>query len=336
MLAPALVIASCSTPTDQTVTIGEVSVVEGPPLYLEFTITGPFFEADTPDRLTIRGIPADVENLYYLDPESEYYNLESAFTYGAQDLEFYRGTQRIGTAPGGGVFSALSAACIDPASQRLRITFDMWHGEASLPARGRVFYYDTGKGLSDYRFYWAERPPDHLHCAEGDMQRWTRGERFQPCSCAGRLKGDDYVSALAAIEGASSLENPIPDADFNALLARIDGVRPYIDEDQDIALDIERYDSPKFEVVMITYDNRSDLYVDDQTIFVRRVMGSEWIRVHSAPSWRGGSLAASIHGFVNEEVLDITVYLDDAPRPEERRMRRNLGEWMRNPDRDPH
>ena len=335
VLAFALAMASSSVAAGQTVTIGEVSVVEGPPLYLEFTITGPFFEADKADRLTIRGIPDSVDDLYFLDPELEYYNLERAFTYGSQDLEFYRGEELISTTYGGGTTTSLSVSCIDPESQRLRITFDIWHGEASLPGRGRVFYFEPGKGISDYRFHWVERPPDNIDCAEGETQRWKRGESFHPCSCAGRLKGEDYVSALAAIRGTTSLENPISEADFSAFLARIDGARPYIDQDQHADLDIERYESSKFEVVVITYEDRRNLYVDDQNIFVRRVRGSEWVRVHNAPMRRAILLTASIHGFVDEEVLDVSVYTQDRPWPEERRVQKNLGEWMRNPGPDP-
>ena len=310
VLAFALAMASSSVAAGQSVTIGEVSVVEGPPLHLEFTITGPFFEADQADRLTIRGIPAGLDDLYFLDPE--YYNLEGAFTYGSQDLEFYRGEELIGTAGGGGTTTSLSVACIDPESQHLRITFDLWHGEASLPARGRVFYFEPGKGISDYRFHWVERPPDNIDCAEGETQGWKRGESFHPCSCAGRLKGEDYVSALAAIRDTTSLENPISEADFSALLARIDGARPYVDQDQHADLDIDRFESSQFEVVVITYIDRSNMYVDAQTIFVRRVRGGEWVRVHNAPWTRqAGLLTASIHGFVDEEVLDLSVYAEE-------------------------
>ena len=324
--------------TGQTVTISEISVVEGPPMYFEFTINGPFFDADAADRLTIRGIPdeSETEHLIYLRPESEGHNLDGAFRYGSQQLEFYRGEELVSTTYGGARTTSLSGVCIDPDSQRLRITFDLWDGGATIGASTNVFYSRLGNGISDYRISWVDQFPDNtFDCAEGQKLRWTRDESFHPCRCAGRLKGEDYVSALAAIRSASSLENPISEADFTALLARIDVARPYLDQDQYADLNIQRYESSKFEVVVITYEDDVNLYVDSQTIFVRRVRGGEWVRVHNALVTSKGLHAASIHGFVDEEVLDLSMNPDGSGYwPRQERVKKNLEEWMRNPDPD--
>ena len=299
--------------TGHTVTISKMAVVEGPPLYFEFTISGPFFDADAADRLTIRGIPHEfnTEHLNYLSPETEWYNLDGAFRYGSQQLEFYRGEELVSTTYGGGQTTSLSGVCIDPDSQRLRIIFDLWSGGATIGASTNVFYSRPGDGISDYRISWADWLPDNtFDCAEGQKLRWTRDEGFHPCRCAGRLKGEDYVSALNAISSASSLENPIAEADFTALLTRIDVARPYIDQDQNADLSIQRYESSKFEVVVITYKEDVNLYVDEQIIFVRRVRGGEWVRVHNALVTSKGLHAATIHGFVDEEVLDLSMNPD--------------------------
>lgn len=320
--------------TGQTVTISKISVVEGPPLYFEFTITGPFFDADAADRLTIRGIPGEfnTEHLNYLSPERYY--LDGAFRYGSQQLEFYRGDDLVSTTYGGGRTTSLSGVCIDPDSQRLRITFDLWDGGATIGASTNVFYARPGNGIADYRISWVDQFPDNtFDCAEGQKLRWAPDESFHPCRCAGRLKGEDYVSALTAIGSASSLENPISEADFTAMLARIDVARPYIDQDQDADFKIQRYESSKFEVVVITYEEDVNLYVDQQTIFVRRVRGGEWVRVHDALVTSKGLHEATIHGFVDEEVLDLSMNPDGSGYwPRRERVKKNLEEWMRNPD----
>ena len=324
--------------TGQTVTISKMSLVEGPPVHFEFTITGPFFDADAADRLTIRGIHdgSDIDPLNHLPPESEWDNLDGTLMNGARQLEFYRGEELVSTTYGGARITYLSGVCIDPDSQRLRITFDRWNGEATIGASTNVFYARPGNGIADYRISWVDRFPDNtFDCAEGQKLVWTRDESFHPCRCAGRLKGEDYVSALTAIGSASSLENPISKADFTALLARIDVARPYIDQDQNADLKIQRYESSKFEVVVITYKEDVNLYVDQQTIFVRRVRGGEWVRVHDALVTSKGLHEATIHGFVDEEVLDLSMNPDGSgywPRWE--RVKKNLEEWMRNPDPD--
>lgn len=145
----------------QPVTISEVSVVEGPPLSFEFTITGPFFEEHKMERLTIRGLPEEWKDdyKYYLDPEIRGSppgpnDPAKAFTYGSDRLEFYRDGELVHAGGGGGQTTYLSDVCIDPGSGRLRLTFDMWSGSATVPGRDDIFYFVPGKGIVSTTFAW--------------------------------------------------------------------------------------------------------------------------------------------------------------------------------------
>ncbi len=329
------------------VTISEVSIVEGPPLSFEFTITGPFFDEHKMERLTIRGIPHELARDYksYLNPEVVRSpigpeHLAMAFRYGSNRLEFYRDGELVHAGDGGGMTSYLSEVCIDPGSGRLRLMFNLWSGSASIPGRDDIFYFVPGKGIVSKTLAWHEYRVTTIDCAEDETRweegapPWEWGESFRPCRCAGRIDGEDYFSAASEIISAETIENPISEADFSSLLSRIGGWEKVLDRFEGTAVDVQRFESSKFEVVAITYEDSLRAFGSSQTIFVHRVGDGYWVRVYAAPETSKGFLKATIHGLVNEDVLDLTMNVDETPywgRFE--RVTKNLREWWQEADR---
>lgn len=329
------------------VTISEVSLVKEPSLYLETTVTGPFFEADKWDRLTIRTIP-DPNEIgprwweVYLDPERvsdggplRPGHYEAAFENTGGVMEFYRDGTLVQDGEPAPYMNEFMGTCLDSNSGRLKILFDQWTGGATTPGSDEVYSFDPQSGKILGRTYeWIEGSgrDDHIDCAE-DETTGSFGESFHPCSCAGKIDGEDYFSATSKIRNARTIQNPISEADFSSLLARISDTRPIFERFDDISLEIQRFESAKFEVVTIIYEE-SRLYADCQFVFVRRVGGSEWVRVHDAPGTSKGFPKATIHGFVDDDVLDITMAPEWSYWPKLKRVKKNLGDWMLNPDTD--
>ena len=104
------------------VLIDGVSVVEGPPRYYEFSLTGPFFAAHKPDKLTIRGILGDYNE--YIDTDDEesmaQYSPELLFFYDSRRWKFYRNGAPVDN------FGYVdryenTGTCLDPKSIRLKL-----------------------------------------------------------------------------------------------------------------------------------------------------------------------------------------------------------------------
>lgn len=99
-------------------------------------------------------------------------------------------------------------------------------------------------------------------------------------------------------------------------------------------MDVQRFESSSFEVVAINYEDREKLYGSSQTIFLRRVGDGYWVRVHVAPESSKGFHKATIHGFVDKDVLDLTMNIEEwSYWGKLERVRKNIREWWREADR---
>ena len=108
------------------VRIDGYSIVEGPPRYYQFSLTGSFFEAGKADELIIRGIPGKHSELDGIDEDTlAQYSPERHFYYGAQRWEFYRNGAVVDTLDHADRHE-MTGICLDPdlaRSQAVRLCF---------------------------------------------------------------------------------------------------------------------------------------------------------------------------------------------------------------------
>ena len=70
-------------------------------------------------------------------------------------------------------------------------------------------------------------------------------------------------------------------------------------------LDIQRFESPKYAVVSLTFLDRTSVYGSFQQVFVRRANEDVWAEVFNQQSGQYGFNTTTIHGFHDEITLDL-------------------------------
>ena len=332
----------CPKPrAQQPIGVSDISVDWGPPVrYSEFTVTGPFFQSLKADRIKIRAVPSEYA---HDDSGIAGYNKEEGsplgiFTYGSQRLEFYHDGALIDVLHGSSYTNRIKGACLDPETGLLKIVMHTWNGGATDPGTTSVVYFGPNKRIIYKIAAWLEEEVPTFLCS-GDESSWQWGGQFLPCQCIGRAVSDAYSPTLDDVV----LEIPRfkPDNDgvqrrikidtFSSLLSRISRIEPFTQWDTTSSLDVQRFESSRFMVAVITYRDHLNVYNCEQTTYVRRRTDNFWVPVYAAQVSSKGFHALTIHGFIDDENLDIDMCVADCDWwGKYDRVTMNVVEWHQN------
>ena len=329
------------------VRVSNISAVVEPSLYSEFSFSGPFFTAKSfggsfnalfrlsfewaKARVTVRAVPRDSDDTDlagYLGPVP---NPEGIFRYGSNRLEFYIDHELYDVYPTAGVrTNEVTGACFDPETKRLRLLMSSWDGGATIAGDDIVVYSDPHAGVVGEPVSLGRGIASMVDCSDNESA-WQWGGSFYPCVCAGRAANDQYRSRLKeVIREIGRLSSRKSGASLFNLLFDIAGLEPWLQWDDGTDLDVQRFESSKFEVVVITHEDHLNAFNCDQTVFVRRLVDEYFVPVYEAAASSKGFKKVEIHGFSDADVLDITLCVERCyswGRYE--RMTKNLTDWWR-------
>ena len=321
----------------QPIGVSDISGDWGPPVrYSEFTVTGPFFQSQKADRIKIRAVPAEYAD-YIIDHYANKENLSPLmiFIYGSQRLEFYHDGALIDDLSGGSITTRIKGACLDPETGLLKIVMHSWSGGAPDPGTTSVVYFDPNKQIIREPVAHYDGYVPMLLCSEGESS-WQWGGHFLPCQCVGRVARGAYFTTLDEV--VFDIRDFYPDNDggqtrieidtFSSLLSRISRIEPFTQWDTTSSLDVQRFESSKFMVAVITYSGHVRRYDSKQVTYVRGRTDDFWVPVYTAPVSSKAFHALEIHGFIDDENLDITMCVADCDWwGKHDRVTKNVVEW---------
>ncbi len=331
---------------DQPVRIEGYSMIEGPPLYFQFSLIGPFFEAGKADKLTIRGFPsgaAEFDDMY--GERLGEYSPEQHFHFDTDRLEFYRNGEYADSFRSN-FRTDINGVCLSTESGRLKLLVESWSGGASTPASKQSYFYEPGEGIFFDDHYAIDDPgPNLVECLDNET-RWKEGEPFLPCRCTGSAGNELYRSTMkqlrsdiwrAASAKEDSMARTIGDDAFSALLSRIARLEPFIWFDAYTHFDVQRFESSKYAVVTVDIWDGTDPYGSFLGVFARRHSGPVWTSVNSIYSdrWPKDFILEEIHGFIDDDHLDMVMcveYCDS--KSNYRRVQMNVEEWIKSDAED--
>ena len=304
----------------QPIGVSDISVAWGPPVrYSEFTVTGPFFQSLKADRIKIRAVPAEyAHDDFGIGAYNENSSPLDIFTDGSQRLEFYHDGALIDFLYGGLLSNYINGACLDPETGLLKIVMHSWDGGATDPGTTSVVYFDSNKRIIQRTVAWYDGSVPTFLCSEGESS-WEWGGHFLPCQCIGRTVRDAYSTTLDKV--VRKIPHFYPDNDgvqtrikidtFSSLLSRISCIEPFTQWDTTSSLDVQRFESSRFMVAVITYEDHANVYNCEQTTYVRGRSDDFWVPVYAAPVSSKGFHTLEIHGFIDDENLDIFMCVAD-------------------------
>ena len=323
----------------QPIGVSDISVDWGPPVrYSEFTVTGPFFQSLKTDQIKIRAVPAEYahgdDGIGYYAKNEEGSPL-GIFTYGSQRLEFYHDGALIDVLNRGSYTNRINGACLDPETGLLKIVMDSWDGGATTPGITSVVYFDPNKRINSEYVAWYGGYVPMLLCSEGESS-WEWGGQFLPCQCVGRAVRDAYSTTLDKV--VRKIPRFKPDNDgvqtrikidtFSSLLSQIARIEPFTQWDTTSSLDVQHFESSRFTVTVITYTDHADVYNCEQTTYVRGRSDHFWVPVYTAPVSSKRFHTLEIHGFIDDENLDIFMCVADCDWwGKYDRVTKNVEEW---------
>ncbi len=311
----------------QPIGVSDISVDWGPPVrYSEFTVTGPFFQSLKADRIKIRAVPSEYGH-FNIDLYKNTRSPRSIFTDGSQRLEFYHDGALIDALYGGLHSNHIEGACLDPETGLLKIVMHSWDGGATDPGTTSVVYFDSNKRIIQKTVAWLEGSVPTFLCSE-DESSWEWGGHFLPCQCVGRAVRDAYSTTLdEVVREIPRFINPDIDT-FSSLLSRIARIEPFTQWDTTSSLDVQRFESSRFMVAVITYEDHANVYNCEQTTYVRGRTDDFWVPVYTAPVSSKAFHTLKIHGFIDDETLDISMCVADCYWWGKRdRVTMNVEEW---------
>ena len=290
----------------QPIGVSDISVDWGPPVrYSEFTVTGPFFQSLKADRIKIRAVPSEyAHDDFGIGAYNENSSPIDIFTDGSQRLEFYHDGALIDVLNGGLLSNYINGACLDPETGLLKIVMHSWDGGTTDPGTTSVVYFDSNKRIIQKTVAWLEGSVPTFLCSEGESS-WQWGGHFLPCQCVGRAVRDAYFTTMDEV--VREIRRFIkPDIDtFSSLLSRIARIEPFTQWDNTSSFDVQRFESSRFTVAVITYTDYLNVYNCEQTTYVRRRTDDFWVPVYAAEVSSKGFNTLEIHGFIDDENLDI-------------------------------
>ena len=306
----------------QPIALTDLSVITGTSLYFELSLTGPFFEPDKVERLTIRGVPHPYE--MPSDEEMKFYP-EYLLRYYTDRMEFYRNGTLVDDI--GQSHPEIYGICLDPESKRLKMLMRSWSGGAGAAEITKAVYFVPETGIvSDVLHSKDTFPPPLVNCAENERLWGGGGKQFIPCQCAGKSASQAYDSVLDELVSDIDFEEARGTTDFSqdeigndtlsALLSRISRLEPFMRWDANSSFDIERFESPKFAILTVTYHNRARAYSSFRLVFVRQITDDFWTRVFYQTSGSRGFDNMAIYGFHDDETVDMKMCFEDDPDSE--------------------
>ena len=322
----------------QPIGVSDISVDRGPAPYSEFTVTGPFFQSQKADRIKIRAVPA--EYAYSHSFTGYGFNKENSspliiFMYGSERLEFYHDGVLIDDLYTGAYKNNIEGACLDPETGLLKIVLHSWSGGGTDPGTDSVVYFDPNKRIIKETVAWYEGYVPMLLCSEGES-RWQWDGHFLPCQCVGRVARGAYFTTLDEV--VLDIPRFYPDKDgaqtrieidtFSSLLSRISRIEPFTQWDTTSSLDVQRFESSRFAVAVITYRDHANVYNCVQTTYVRERTDDFWVPVYTAQVSSKAFNTLDIHGFIDDENLDIYMCVADCGWwGKHDRVTKNVVEW---------
>lgn len=194
--------------------------------------------------------------------EKENRSPHGIFTYGSQRLEFYHDGDLIDFLYGGSYLNRIKGACLDPETGLLKIVMHSWGGGATSPGTTSVVYFDPNKRIIEETVAWYEGGVSTFLCSE-DESSWQWGGHFLPCQCVGSAVRDAYSTTMDEVVLEIPRFNPDNDGvqthikidTFSSLLSRISRIEPFTQWDTASSLDVQHFESSRFMVVVITYED---------------------------------------------------------------------------------
>ena len=324
----------------QLIGVSDISVDRGPAPYSEFTVTGPFFQSQKADRIKIRAVPLEYAYAYSDSLNVYGFNKENSspliiFMYGSQRLEFYHDEALIDVLSTDVYLNEIKGACLDLETGLLKIVMLSWDGGATDPGTTSVVYFNPNKRIIEEPVAWYDGYVPTLLCSEGESS-WQWGGHFLPCQCVGRVARGAYFTTLDEV--VLDIPRFYPDYDgaqtrieidtFSSLLSRISRIESFTQWDTTSSLDVQRFESSRFMVAVITYTDHTDVYNCKQTTYVRGRTDDFWVPVYTAPVSSKAFHTLEIHGFIDGENLDITMCVADCDWwGKHDRVTKNVVEW---------
>ncbi len=314
------------------VTVSDISVVVEPSLYSEFSFNGPFFPWSTrKSRVTIRGLP-DPRDDYNV---SRYLNAPDGpvpsgiFWYGSNRLAFYADGRLVDVIPGS-YKNTVTGVCFDPESDRLRLLMNYWSGGAPDPGYDIVLYSGHNYILVEETTSHVDSGPELVDCSD-DESVWEWDDSFFPCLCAGKAADNEYHTRVKEVLAEIGRLSRRSRAWLQNLLPDIARLQPWVQWDIYTKLEVQRFESSKFEVVLVTYQDHLNSDQCAETLFVRRLGDEYHVPVYEVVGGEASHFnTVQIHGFVDDEVLEVTLWVEGRYGWEKtERVTKNLRKWWR-------
>ena len=263
----------------QPIKLSDPLVFTGPSLYVELSLTGPFFEPDKAETLTIRGNPYRARASW----PSDFEMVAGAPMYILRNytsrIEYYRNGTLVTN-----IYQPhpeIYGICLDPESRRLKILMNSWSGAAGAAVSKEAVYFVPDVGfVSDVLYSSDISPPSPVNCSENE-QIWPEGSKqFIPCQCAGQSADQPYLPTLDELVDDIAYQDEIGTDTLSALLSRLARLQPFMWWDASSIIDTQQFNSSKFSIVAITYHSKADIYDSVQLIFGRRLTDNFWTQVY--------------------------------------------------------
>ena len=181
-------------------------------------------------------------------------------------------------------------------------------------------YFKPGKRIVAEEHYSKDSlGPSLVDCLD-DEATWKEDGPFLPCQCAGSASNKIYNATLNELRSdirqtgstnGGTRNGTISDDALSALLSRAVRLEPFVRWDAYSHFDIQRFESSKYAIITITYHQRTDVYGSFQRVFVRRLSDDVWIQVFYQSSGRYGFNTTSIHGFHDEDTVDLEMCFEE-------------------------
>ena len=281
--------------------------------HVEIGFTGPFAEAGSNERFSVRIYPSQP-----VDEEDWPEDRLASFAVGdgrfpdlrnVDRVEHLRGEELLGEPSGPTYLLDFWGVCLDPGSGRIRTLFESWSGSASTPSRISTRGFDPERGLVANTLADTETAPISLDCSSGEAL-W--GELFRPCSCSAgyERRRDELVESIREAVTESESEGEVGEEAFSNLLARIDELLPFLYWDAHAHLEVDKFSSSEYSIVVLTYFSQASYWSSFQHMFVRRPTEHSWGHLYDAPMSSRYFGAAEVHRFVGEGILELEMCTD--------------------------
>lgn len=211
-----------------------------------------------------------------------------------------------------------------------------WDGGATDPGSTSVVYFDPNKRIIKKTVARYDGNVPMFLCAKGEESSWQWGGHFLPCQCVGRAAKDAYSTTMDEVVREIDRFNPDNDGaqrrieidTFSSRLSRISRIEPFTQWDTTSSLDVQRFESSRFAVAVITYKDHVNVYNCEQTTYVRERTDEFWMPVYTAQVYSKAFNTLEIHGFIDDENLDISMCVADCGWwGRHDRVTKNVAEW---------